>query len=155
MVDHTQPNQQNTDPRLFLRDEDLDRGVGLLLAAERVLARASEPARKEAGLSRTDLQAMLAIKYDPGRTVSAVRSQLGATVPTFARTLAQLDGRGLVAKNVDRNDGRQRKLSLSPEGDELVKPIADAMRAALRKAYREAGAERVVGARALLEALQP
>lgn len=154
MVSETDPLQHHGDPRLFLRDEDLDRGVGLLLGAERVLSRAGEAGRKAAGLSRTDLQALLAIKYGPGRNVSAVREQLAATTPTFARTLAQLDSRGLIAKRVDGGDGRQRTLALSEEGEALVQPIADAMRAALREAYRQAGAERVVGARALLEALQ-
>ena len=41
------------DPRLFLTDQELDRGAGLLISGANELMRASESARKKAGLSKS------------------------------------------------------------------------------------------------------
>ncbi|MEO0464918.1 MAG: MarR family transcriptional regulator [Pseudomonadota bacterium] len=142
-----------SDTRLYLRDEELDRGVGLILAGERRLADVCETVRKDTGLSRSELQALLAIHYQPGLTVSDLRARLATTVPTCARLLAALDARGLVDREVGGEDRRQRQLRLSAEGLALCDPVAAALRKALSLAYRDAGPERVVGARALLEAL--
>ena len=141
------------DTRLYLRDEELDRGVGLILTSERALAAAAERGRKSAGLSRSELQALMAIRHMPGLDVSGLRTRLSTTVPTCARLLAGLDARGLILREAaGGGDRRRRKLTLSPEGEALVDPIAEEMRSALREAYRKVGAESVAGARALLEA---
>lgn len=141
------------DTRLYLRDEELDRGVGLILASERALAVASERERKVARLSPSELRALMTIRHMPGLDVSSLRTRLSTTVPTCARLLAGLDARGLILREAaGGGDRRRRKLTLSPEGEALVEPIAEAMRSALREAYRQAGAEAVAGARSLLEA---
>jgi len=141
------------DPRLFLRDEELDRGVALILAGERALLLAAEKGRISAALGKTELQALLAIRAAPGRTVSELRNRLGATVPTMARILGKLDERGLVRRKKSGQDGRKRKLELSLAGEAVINPIATSMRNALREAYRSAGSEQVAGAREVLEAL--
>ena len=141
------------DARLFLRDEELDRGVGLVLASERALVRASETARSAAGLSRAELQVLLTIRYQPGLDVSTLRQRLSATVPTLARLLSALDRHGLIQRAATGEDRRRRQLHLSEAGETLTDPIAAAMRGALRAAFREAGMEQVAGARALLEVL--
>lgn len=141
------------DTRLFLRDEELDRGIGLLLAGERVLASAVEEARLASGLSRTELQALLLLRYHPGMDVKQLQTRLVTSVPTCARILASLDARDLILRDTPRDDRRRRALSLSETGLTLTQPIASALRETLRGAYRQAGAERVLGARAVLEAL--
>ncbi len=146
--------QASTDPRLYLRDEELDRGVGLILAGERALAAAAETARLAADLSRSEMQALLAIRYQPGLSVGQLRERIAATVPTLARILGSLDERGLIERPRAGQDRRQRQLALSPSGDALTAPIAAAMRERLKQAYREAGPDQVAGARCLLEALQ-
>ena len=144
---------QAADTRLYLRDEELDRGVGLILTSERALTAAAEHGRKAAELSRSELRALMAIRHRPGLDVTGLRARLSTTVPTCARLLAGLDARGLILRETaGGGDRRRRKLTLSPEGEALVEPIAEAMRSALREAYRKAGAESVAGARALLEA---
>ena len=151
------PTQVNTsatfDPRLFLRDEELEHGVSLILAGERRLAAASESARKAARLNRTEMQALLAIRSMPGLTVTELRERLAATVPTMARILGKLDTRGLIRRKKSGKDGRQRRLELSLAGEAVTEPLAAAMREVLRTAYRHAGSEQVAGARAVLEAL--
>lgn len=141
------------DTRLYLREEELDRGVGLLLAAERRLAEAGEAARRAADLSRGDLQILLALRYRPGQSVSELRTRLGATTPTLARLLAGLDRRGLIRRDAARSDARRRELTLTAQGEALTAPVAAAMRDALRAAYRDAGPQQVAGARAVLDAL--
>ena len=147
------PDTGGSDTRLYLRDEELDRGVGLILAGERRLAMTYEKVRAATGLSRSELQALLAIRYQPGLTVSQLRDRLATTVPTCARLLGVLDSRGLIARSVDGEDRRQRQLSLSDAGYKLTDPVASALRRSLSSAYRDVGPERVIGARALLEAL--
>ncbi len=141
------------DPRLFLTDQELDRGVALILMAERALILAAETARREAGLSRAHMQIMIAIRQQPEQTVTALREHLGLTVPTFARQIAILDQRGLIERRPARKDGRARQLVLSDAGMALTTPIAIAMRNSLREAWRKAGAENVAGARIVLETL--
>ena len=151
------PAQVNTpatfDPRLFLRDEELDRGVALILAGERALSAAAETGRRNASLNKTELQALLTIRAAPGINVSELRKRTGATIPTMARILGKLDERGLVRRKKSGQDGRKRKLELSLAGEAVTEPIATAMRNILREAYRTAGSEQVAGARAVLEAL--
>lgn len=141
------------DSRLFLRDEELDHGVALVLAAQRHLQAAAEAARGEAGLSKSELDVLLAMAAYPGCTVGELRAHLFMTAPTFARLLGRLDGRDLVRKQRGAVDGRRRQLYLNETGDALMAPIADALRERLRTAYRMAGAENVAGARATLDAV--
>ena len=143
------------DPRLFLRDEELERGIGLILAAERVLAMVAETARRKTGLSAAECRILLALRTQPGQEISALRARLGATTPTFARQLGRLDAAGYIAKTRGMMDARTRRLSLSTKGAAITEPIAAAMRDAMRRAYRDAGAEKVAGALAVLKAIEP
>jgi DNA-binding MarR family transcriptional regulator len=141
------------DPRLFLMDQELDRGVGLLLAGASELTRAAEAARRKAGLSKPEMQILMTIRYWPGQTVSALRDSLGMTVPTFARILGQLDQRNLIEKEVGSQDARQRKLTLSDAGVTLTTQLTIVLRERLRLAYRSAGPDAVEGNRRVLDAL--
>jgi DNA-binding MarR family transcriptional regulator len=141
------------DPRLFLTDQELDRSAGLLISGASVLARAAEGARKKAGLSKPELQILMAIRYRPGLTVSGLRGSLGMTVPTFARIIGKLDERGLIERARETSDARRRRLTLSDAGITLTTPIAIEVREHLRLAFRASGPEAVAGSRILLEAL--
>ncbi|MEM7767528.1 MAG: MarR family winged helix-turn-helix transcriptional regulator [Pseudomonadota bacterium] len=144
---------QAADPRLYLRDEELDRGVGLILEGERALLGAVKEALAASDLPAGEWQILLAIFFRPGRDVSALRQRLGMTVPTFARLLGRLDARGLVDKGRSGSDGRRRVLSLTEPGTERVAPVVDTLRSRLREAYRAAGPEAVSGASRVLDAL--
>lgn len=141
------------DPRLFLMDQELDRAVGLLLSGAGELSRTAETVRTKAGLSKPELQILMAVRYRPDQTVGELRSALGMTVPTFARLIAGLDQRGLIARERTSGDGRRRRLILSDAGTTLTTPIAIALRERLRVAFRACGPEAASGARSLLEAL--
>jgi DNA-binding MarR family transcriptional regulator len=141
------------DPRLYLMDQELDRSAALLILGAAELASAADNARRKAGLSKPELQILLAVRYQPGLTVSEVRDQLGLTVPTFARLLSGLDARGLIERSPGNRDGRRRKIHLSDAGTTLTTPIAVALRERLRLAFRATGPDAVAGARAVLDAL--
>ena len=142
------------DPRLFLMDQELDRGVGLLLAGSAELMRAAEEARHKASLSKPELQILMAVRYGSGQTVGELRDILGMTTPTFARTIGTLDQRGLIERERDKGaDRRRRILLLSEAGTTLTTQIAIVMRERLRLAYRAAGPDAVEGARKVMDAL--
>ena len=141
------------DPRLFLREEELDNGIALLLASERAIAAALRRNQESTGLNLPALRLLVTIRFRPGLTVSELRDETGATTPTLARLLGELDKRHLVHKKTGGRDARRRRLSLSEEGHALVTPLVLEMRSAMREAYREAGASAVSGTRAVLEAL--
>ncbi|MEO0982407.1 MAG: MarR family winged helix-turn-helix transcriptional regulator [Pseudomonadota bacterium] len=152
-VNRTTPGQRPLDPRLFLRDEELDRGAALIFAAERALSAAMRPAKAEAGLNDPEIEALMAIRAAPGITVSALRARLDAAQPTLARTLGMLSRKGLIERERAAADGRRRTLRLTGAGAVAGERVAAAIRDALRSAYRDAGAESVEGARLVLEAL--
>lgn len=142
------------DARLFLMDQELDRGVGLLLAGAAELMRAADEARHKAGLSKPELQILMSVRYRPGQTVGELRDALGMTVPTFARIIGDLDSRGLIERARDNGgDKRRRTLALSDAGTTLTTQIAIALRERLRLAYRSAGPNAVEGFRIVMDAL--
>ena len=138
------------DPRLFLSEEELDNGIALLLASERTVSDAMRRGQDATGLNMPCLKLMITIRYRPGLTVSELRELTGATTPTLARLLGELDKRSLIHKRTGGRDARRRRLSLSAEGDTLLQPVVDDLRSALREAYRDAGATAVSGNRAVL-----
>lgn len=140
------------DPRLFLREEELDHGIALLLASERAVADALRSGQDTTGLNMPALRLMMTIRFQPGLTVSELRALTGATTPTLARLLGELDKRDLVIKKPGGRDARRRRLSLSESGDALINPVVTALRTSVRDAYRDAGAQAVAGTRAVLEA---
>ncbi|WP_300380077.1 hypothetical protein [Henriciella sp.] len=141
------------DPRLFLREEELDNGIALLLASERAVSAALRRNQDRTGLNMPSLRLMITIRFQPGLTVSELRDLTGATTPTLARLLGELDKLHLINKQPGGRDARRRRLSLSDEGEELLTPVISDLRAGLREAYREAGASAVAGTRSVLEAL--
>ena len=152
-VNQNRGSAQQFDPRLFLRDEELDYGIALLLAGERVLMKQATDLAGDANLPPLGARILIAIRFEPGQSVTALRARLDATTPTLARLLGELDQRGLIERRKSRQDGRQRALHLTTEGKRLTDPATIAMRNTLRTAYRRAGANAVAGARTVLEAL--
>lgn len=138
------------DTRRFLRDEELDYGLALVLGAERRLVKALDKFSTATGLTQRDLRLLMVIHATPGLTVRSLRRKMGATVPTMARQLGQLDKEGWIDRRAEAEDGRERLVSLSETGADRLKPVIDEMRAIVRDAYRSAGVEAVAGARDVL-----
>lgn len=152
-VNQNTPRAPGFDPRLFLRDEELDYGISLILAGERLLMLQAGTLAKQLDLPPLATRMLLMIRFRSGQTVSALRDSVGATTPTVARLLAKLSERGFLSRTPHPGDGRARLLSLSDEGIRITDQAVSAMRTSLRSAYRRAGVDAVAGARAMLEAL--
>ena len=75
---------------------------------------------------------------------------LGVTKQSLNRVLRQLVEDGLVSSAVGEADRRQRLLRLTEEGEALVRRLADAQNARMRRVYLEAGPEAVRGFRMVL-----
>lgn len=147
-------NARIADPRLFLRDEELDRALNLLLNTSFVLSESSILAQTKSGLDRNSFALLLLLRSTPKIGVSKARKVLGITVPTFARLIAKLEGGGLISKTSGDKDGRERLLSLSSAGEAIIAPAAKSMRDAIRRAWRKVGPDKVAGTMTALEAFQ-
>ncbi len=152
-VNHNSNRAPGFDPRLFLRDEELDYGISLILTAERTLMKQAATLAEAQSIPPLAARALITIRFEPGLTVSHIRDQLGATVPTMARILADLDQDGLLERRKSKIDARQRALHLTQDGLRATDPAVIGMRNAIRNAYRRAGSGAVAGARAVMEAL--
>jgi DNA-binding MarR family transcriptional regulator len=153
-VNQIRANAPGFDPRLFLRDEELDYGIALLLAGERALMKAAGEISRDFDLPQLAARVLITIRFQPGQTVTELREQLHATTPTLARILGDLDQRGFIERRQsEHGDRRTRCLYLSHEGKRVTDPATLTMRNRLRSAYRAAGSGAVSGVRAVLEAL--
>ncbi len=124
-----------------------------MLRAERALLGEMEKARANTGLSKSEMQVLMAIKHQPDKSVGDIRKLLAMTIPTFARLIGELDRRGLIERHPSHMDRRRRRLVLSDAGAALTTPITIALREKLRTAFRKAGPDAVSGARTVFEAI--
>ena len=153
-VNQIRANAPGFDPRLFLRDEELDYGIALLLAGERALMKAAGEIARTFDMPILAARTLITMRFQPGETVNRLRTQLDATTPTFARIIADLEKQGLIERRQsEQGDRRTRQRYLSHEGKRMTDPAAIEMRNRLREAYRAAGSGAVGGVRAVLEAL--
>ncbi len=138
---------------MFLREEEVRRGLELMHFASGALEAAGDRALAEAGLGRAHARCLYFIARDPGLSVKALLGYLGITKQSLGRVLNELDTRGLVESRVGRNDRRQRLLSLTEEGRRVEAGLFEAMRARMAAAYGDAGQGAVTGFWQVLEGL--
>ncbi|MEQ8968407.1 MAG: helix-turn-helix domain-containing protein [Azospirillaceae bacterium] len=132
---------------LFLREEDLRRGLEMLFFAQRALAADAEAALARHGLGRAHHRALYFIGRSPGLSVTELLRILKVTKQTAGRVLADLTEAGLIEQRPAARDRRRRELRLTEAGRALEKELYDAQHARLLRAYRRAGAEAVAGFR--------
>jgi DNA-binding MarR family transcriptional regulator len=135
------------EPRLFLREEELDRALELALAAQRVLESIAEPAQADDTLGSGHWRVLSALRRRPGQSVAALRTRLAIPKQSLARLLDDLQTAGLITRAVANADRRRRALSLTEAGRAREAAIAAGGRARLAAAFRAAGPQAVAGAR--------
>lgn len=135
---------------LFLREEELRRGIELMFYAYREFT--SEPDRilAEIGFGRAHHRAVYFIGRYPGITVSELLGILRITKQSLSRVLSQLLEQGYVSQARGKRDQRQRLLTLTEKGRALEERLTDTQRRRFAAAYKAAGAEAVAGFRAVL-----
>jgi len=135
---------------LFLRDEELRRGMDLLFHAYRDLGAEAERQLAEHGLGHAHHRVIYFIGRNPSISVSDLLELLGITKQSLGRVLGRLQERGLVSQRPAPGDRRKRLLSLTPDGAALERQLTEQQRAIFARAYRHAGAEAVEGFRKVM-----
>jgi DNA-binding MarR family transcriptional regulator len=138
---------------LFLRDEELDRGLESLFLAGRQLAAEAEALLDEAGLNELDHRLLFCIQRRPGITLIELCTLMGISKQTLSRHLRDLGRRGLVGQGAAAGDRRKRPLVVTPEAGEIVRRVNAAQRRRLRAVFKSADAAAVEGFQKVLNEL--
>lgn len=139
--------------RLYLREEELDAGLALILEAGFALKASTLTIRQANDLNWTEARTLASVLVRP-QGVLALSVRLDITKQTAIKTVEALECRGFVKRSDDPSDGRKRLINLTPKGEAIARDIGGAMRNLMAKAYRQAGGEAVTGCDAVLSALQ-
>jgi DNA-binding MarR family transcriptional regulator len=139
--------------RLYLREEELDAGLAMILEAGHALKARTQEARDKHNVNWTQARALTSILQTP-QGVQALSVRLDITKQAAIKTVEELEVRELVIRGNDPGDGRRRTINLTPEGEIIARDISTAMRSLLAKAYRQAGGEAVAGCDAVLAAIK-
>lgn len=140
---------------LFLRENEVRRGVELLFFGYTRLTRAIDHGLAEQGLGRAHHRALYFIARQPDLNISELLKILAITKQSLGRVLTDLAERGLVETRTGQVDRRQKLLRLTQEGMRFETELFEALRNNLASAYAAAGQESVTGFWRVLEGLIP
>ena len=138
---------------LFLREEEIRRGIELLHFGHAALTEAADAALARHDLGRAHQRALYFIGRQPNMSVSALLRLLGITKQSLGRVLDDLVARGLIATSPGARDRRQRLLRLTAAGETIETALFDAVREHMARAYSVAGQSSVTGFWRVLENL--
>jgi DNA-binding MarR family transcriptional regulator len=143
------------DPRLILREDELDAGLELLLLAEASVWATVDAAlaAEGLGLGRSHWRAAFLLRRRPGVGVQELAHLTSLSKQAASRILVDLAGKGLIAKSAGDLDGRRRSAALTDKGVAFEAAVTERLRAQVGRAYRGGGLEGVAGARRILAAL--
>lgn len=140
---------------LFLREDEVRRGIEFLFFAHGALWRSIDARLAEHELGRAHYRALYFIARQPGLTVTDLLALLGITKQSLGRVLKELEARALVTSRPGNRDRRQKELRLTDSGRALEKSVFAALRDAMSRAYTHAGQAAVTGFWQVSEALMP
>lgn len=152
------PSQPATTPAaspLFLREDEVRRGLELLFFGYTRLTKSIDDRLTNQGLGRAHHRALYFIARSPDLSVSQLLRALAITKQSLGRVLSELQRRDLIETRSGTVDRRQKLLRLTEAGAALEAELFDALRARLSAAYRQAGQESVTGFWRVLEGLVP
>lgn len=140
---------------LFLREDEVRRGVELLYFGYSHLTRSIDEGLAEMGLGRAHHRALYFISRQPDLTVSELLRILAITKQSLGRVLGDLVDRGYIETRPGARDRRQKLLRLTPTGEQLEASLFRALREKMSSAYTVAGQGSVTGFWHVLEGLIP
>ncbi len=140
---------------LFLREDEVRRGVELLYFGYTRLTRSVDELLVEHGFGRAHHRALYFIARQPDLPVSALLRILSITKQSLGRVLNDLSAADLVETRSGEVDRRQKLLRLTEKGSAFEARLFDALRTGLSSAYASAGQESVTGFWRVLEGLIP
>jgi DNA-binding MarR family transcriptional regulator len=145
----------HADPRLILREEELDGGLELILLAEAALWAAVDSVLETEGpgLGRSHWRAAFLLRRRPGIGGQDLSKLTSLSKQAASKTLSDLQRLGLAEKASGDLDARRRPAVLTEAGKAFEARISERLRALLGRAYRTGGLDGVPGARRILAAL--
>ena len=138
---------------LFLREEELRRGIEMMFFAYRDFTGEADFILAEQGMGRAHHRAIYFIGRNPGITVSELLVILKITKQSLSRVLSALVETGHVVQHTGPEDRRQRLLYLTETGISLESRLTEVQGRRFAKAYREAGMRAVEGFHRVLQGL--
>ena len=135
---------------LFLREEELDRGLDLLYFASHQLSLDAVALRGQVAIDETDHRTLFLIERDPGITLAELSGVLGVSKQTLSRHLKRLAEVGLIDQGTTVLDRRKRPLRLTGKAASVLGEIKNLQKRRLRLAFKNAGATAVEGFRSVL-----
>jgi len=138
---------------LYLRKQDLRRGIELLFFAYRDFTGEADRILSELGLGRAHHRAIYFVGRQPQITVSDLLSILNITKQSLSRVLSHLLKEGYIAQQQGARDKRQRLLSLTDKGMALEAKLTEVQCQRFAAAYSERGGDAVVGFQNVLASL--
>ena len=143
------------DPRLILREDELDAALELLMLAEASLWAAVDLGleAENLGLGRSHWRAAFLLRRRPGIGVQELAHLTSLSKQAASRILVDLSSKGLVEKTAGDLDGRRRSAALTARGQAFEAAISERLRSQIARSYRAAGLDGVAGARRILAAL--
>jgi len=138
---------------LFLREEELRRGIELMFFAYRDFTGEADSILAEQDMGRAHHRAIYFIGRHPGINVSELLSILCITKQSLSRVLSGLMKDGFVAQKSGQSDRRQRLLYLTEKGANLEARLTAVQARRFAAAYRDAGAGAVDGFQRVLRGL--
>jgi len=136
--------------QLFLREEELRKGMELLFFAYRDVTGEADAGLAKQGMGRAHHRVIYFVGRHRDISVSELLQILGITKQSLSRVLSQLVQDGFITQKPGTRDRRQRLLQLTEKGVELERQLTERQRRRIARAYREAGAEAVDGFRKVL-----
>jgi DNA-binding MarR family transcriptional regulator len=136
--------------QLFLREEELRKGMELLFFAYRDFTAEADAMLAQHGFGRAHHRVIYFVGRYPDIPVSDLLRILGITKQSLSRVLSQLVREGFILQRPGARDRRQRLLHLTDKGTDLERELSERQRQRIARAYREAGAEAVDGFRKVL-----
>ena len=138
---------------LFLREEELRRGIEMMFFAYRDFTGEADSILAEQNMGRAHHRAIYFIGRNPGITVSELLGILNITKQSLSRVLSALVETGHVVQHTGPEDRRQRLLYLTETGNALEARLTEVQGRRFAKAYREAGMSAVEGFHRVLQGL--
>lgn len=136
--------------QLFLREEELRRGMELLFFAYRDFVAEPDGLLAKHEFGRAHHRVVYFVGRYPGISVTELLNILKITKQSLSRVLSELVRQGVVVQRPGTSDRRQRRLELTEKGLELEKALTMRQRERFARAFRNAGADAVEGFRQVL-----
>lgn len=138
---------------LFLREDEVRRGIELLHFGHAALMNAMAPLLEVHGLGPAHQRALYFIGRHDDQTVGSVRALLDITKQSFNRVMLELVERGLVETRPGLRDRRQKLIRLTDTGRRIEGELFAQIRERMAAAYSQAGQGPVTGFWRVLEGL--